>query len=164
LTKVSKRIVIALAALVVAYYCVAGALYLAGFRVYRIPTAGMEPTIRRNEMVVGRLSGSYRNRVQRMDLAIYRIPQAPGEIYVKRVAALGGEQIVIDQNGMTAGGKKTLLPHPVSAPEIGPKKFELTVPAGSIFLVGDNTSNSMDSRYHGPVPLGDVLGYLVFKP
>jgi signal peptidase I len=156
-----KRVVFVLAALIVAYHAVGGILYLCGFRIYRIPTSAMEPTIRKNEMVIGRLSESYKRQVERLDIAIYRLPQAPGEIYAKRVAALAGEHVVIGNEGVSVGGKKVALPHPVTP--AGRGALDVRVPAGSVFLVGDNTSNSMDSRYHGPVPTNDILGYLVFK-
>ncbi len=156
-----KRIVVAVAGLVVVYHLLFGALYFMGFRVYRIPSSAMEPTIQKNEMVIGRLSDSYKNRVQRLDIVVYTLPNKPGEIYAKRVAALAGERIVIDKDGLSVGGRKMPLPQPVLP--AGRMKVDLVIPSGTIYLLGDNTSNSMDSRYHGPVPLNDVLGYLVFK-
>jgi signal peptidase I len=156
-----KRVVVVLAALIVAYHAIGGILYLCGFRIYRIPSSAMEPTIRKDEMVIGRLSDSYRRHVERLDIAIYRLPQAPGEVYAKRVAALAGEHVVIGKDGVSVGGKKVALPHPVVP--AGRGAIDVSVPAGSVYLVGDNTSNSMDSRYHGPVPINDIIGYLVFK-
>jgi signal peptidase I len=32
-----------------------------------------------------------------------------------------------------------------------------------MFVMGDNRSNSKDSRYFGPVPLDSVLGHAVFR-
>jgi signal peptidase I len=36
-----------------------------------------------------------------------------------------------------------------------------TVPAGHVFLVGDNRNNSNDSRYQGAIPQGDIVGRVV---
>jgi signal peptidase I len=102
-----KRICIALATLVIAYYAIGGALYLSGFRIYRIPSSAMEPTIRKDEMVIGRLSEPYKDRVERFDIVVYRLPNAPGEIYAKRVAAMSGEHVVINKEGMSVGGQGT---------------------------------------------------------
>lgn len=39
----------------------------------------------------------------------------------------------------------------------------LQVPEGHVWLLGDNTANSNDSRYYGPVPLGMLEGRIFFK-
>lgn len=53
--------------------------------------------------------------------------------------------------------------HP--GPPAGP--FDLaapyTVPAGDLFVMGDNRTDSADSRYYGPVPRHDVVGEVVFR-
>jgi signal peptidase I len=41
-----------------------------------------------------------------------------------------------------------------------------TVPIRSVFVLGDNRANSLDSRQFGPIPEGDILGYVdyIFWP
>lgn len=39
----------------------------------------------------------------------------------------------------------------------------ITVPAGHVFLTGDNLSYSNDSRHYGPVPLGCIKGKVVAR-
>jgi len=138
-------------------------LYGAGYRVYRIPTDAMQPTIRKGEMVIGRLSEGYRERVRRFDLAIYRAPVEAGGVYVKRVIGLPGEKLVIDESGVSIDGKRLTLPPTVSTDGFRVKRSDLVIPADSVFVLGDFTANSADSRYLGPVPKEDVVGYLVFK-
>jgi len=157
------RIGIILAALVGACLLAFGGLYLAGYRIYRIPTAAMEPTIEKDEMVVGCLSESYRDHVARFDIVIYRAPQASGEIYAKRVVGMPAEKIAIDKRGVFVGGKMLALPSAVSTDGLRLKRCSLVLPSDGVFVLGDLTSNSLDSRYLGPVPKKDVIGYLVFK-
>ena len=37
------------------------------------------------------------------------------------------------------------------------------VPQGHVWLLGDNPSNSRDSRHYGPVPMGLIIGKAVFR-
>ena len=42
-------------------------------------------------------------------------------------------------------------------------KEDTLVPAGHVWLQGDNPANSTDSRHYGPVPLALVQGRVVLK-
>ena len=37
---------------------------------------------------------------------------------------------------------------------------EVAVPPRSVFVLGDNRLNAIDSRYHGPIPFDDVVGII----
>ena len=161
--KILKTTAIVLAGLVAVYFGTLAVLYVAGYRVYRVPTFGMIPTIQKDERVFGRLSDSYRNRVQRFDLVIYTSSHSPGQIYAKRVVGLPHERITIDQNGVMIDGQKLSLPSAVSPAGLGLKMCDLVIPDDAVFVLGDHTENSADSRYLGPVPKKNLIGYLLFK-
>jgi len=109
----------------------------------------MSPAYLPGDWVVGRRVAA--RRLRRGDVVIVDMPptgQAPegrtmlGRLTIKRVAALPGEALPPDVPGSEPG---------------------TSVPAGHLFLLGDNRSVSSDSRHHGPVPTAWVVGRAVRK-
>jgi signal peptidase I len=80
---------------------------------------------------------------------------------IKRVVGLPGDQVACcdAQGRLTVNGvavdESTLL-KPGVTPSV--EQFEVVVPEGSLWVMGDNRPNSGDSRVHGAVPESDVLG------
>lgn len=161
--KVLKILGLSTGGLVLVYYFAFGALYVAGYRVYRVPGNDMHPTIQSDELVIGRLSESYRGRVKRFDLVVFTSPRLPGEVLTKRVVGLSGEHISVDAKGIMVEGNILSMPSAASSSGLSVKPSSLTIPDNALFVLGDNTGNSFDSRFFGPIPKTDVIGYLVFK-
>lgn len=162
--KILRKVAIAVACLVGLYYSGFGILYWAGFRIYRFPTAAMEPTIQRNEMAVGRLSDSYRDKIARFDIAAFRVRlERSEELYGMRIVGLPGERINISAQGVKIDDRLLELPDTINRDGLKIKPCNLVIPKDAVFVLGDNTPNSADSRYLGPILKKDVVGYLVFK-
>ncbi|MFD3947391.1 signal peptidase I [Streptomyces sp. NPDC058579] len=100
------------------------------------------------------------------------MPSAEEKDLIKRVIAVGGDTVSCKEGGKVILNGKTLdetsYIYPGSSP-CGDKPFgPLTVPKGSIWVMGDNRQNSLDSRYHqnlaggGTVPNDQVVGRAVF--
>ncbi|MGW6570177.1 signal peptidase I [Streptomyces sp. NPDC054975] len=96
------------------------------------------------------------------------MPSAEDKDLIKRVIAVGGDTVSCKEGGkVILNGKaleETSYIYPGSSP-CGDKPFgPLTVPKGSIWVMGDNRQNSLDSRYHqnlaggGTVPNEKVVG------
>jgi len=89
---------------------------------------------------------------------------------IKRVIALPGERVTVQDQKVTVyntenpdgfSPDKTLPYGTVITNTDG--NIDLTVPAGEVFVIGDNRKNSLDSRYFGPVPLHDIVGKLAVR-
>ncbi|TDB39922.1 MAG: signal peptidase I [Actinobacteria bacterium] len=89
----------------------------------------------------------------------------PDEL-IKRVVALGGDTVEVFGDSVRINGR----PEPTTYPVImGAESFHIepfTVPAGSVYVLGDNRPVSLDSRFFGPVRLSDVKGKArwIFSP
>ncbi|MFC7405256.1 signal peptidase I [Georgenia alba] len=94
------------------------------------------------------------------------LPQDAGHHLIKRVIGLPGDQVACcdDQGRLTVNGETVDEPYlyPGAAPSEMP--FEVTVPEGRVWVMGDNRGNSADSRAHmgdpggGTVPIENVVG------
>lgn len=94
------------------------------------------------------------------------LPQDSGEHLIKRVVGLPGDTVECcdGQGRVTVNGVPLDEPylHPGAAPsEI---EFSVVVPEDSLWVMGDNRSNSQDSRYRrgdpggGAIPMSNVVG------
>jgi len=92
---------------------------------------------------------------RRGEIVVFRAPDDPGRVYVKRVVALAGDVVRAEAGGIRVNGKPVLAGN---AGAFGP----LTVPPGRCFLVGDNLADSRDSRAFGPVEIGAILGRVLY--
>lgn len=97
------------------------------------------------------------------------LPSDTGEDLVKRVIAVGGDRIAccdakdrITVNGVALDESAYLKPGSTT----DQVRFDVLVPQGRVFVMGDNRGDSADSRYHldvanGSVSLDSVVGRVV---
>ncbi len=132
---------------------------------YKVPTASMEPTIQVGDRVRGRLDAYENGRLpENGDLVVFKYPKDPEIVYVKRVVARAGEKIrVVNQRIIVNGDDRTSVQAPPGkSGSFGGRPFpaeggDFVVPEGTVFVVGDNLSNSTDSRIWGAVPLDHLV-------
>ncbi len=89
---------------------------------------------------------------------------------IKRVIAVGGEEIEMRSCEVRIGGQLLLEPYldptVVTPGNCGGDFGPLIVPDGTVFVMGDNRAGSQDSRALGPIVLDDIVGraFVVFWP
>ncbi|MET8866671.1 signal peptidase I [Nonomuraea sp. NPDC004580] len=134
---------------------------------FYIPSESMENTLQVNDRVfVNKLSGD----PERGDIIVFK--GWDGEDTIKRVIGVGGDKVVccdkqrrITVNGTPLDEESYLYPDDYPSGD----KFDVTVPAGKLWLMGDHRSASFDSRGHAKEPGGgfisedDVIGKAVVR-
>ena len=89
---------------------------------------------------------------------------------IKRVIAVGGEEVEMRSCELRIGGQLLLEPYLdptiVTPGNCGGDFGPILVPEGTVFVMGDNRAGSQDSRTLGPVLLDDIVGraFVVFWP
>lgn len=89
---------------------------------------------------------------------------------IKRVIAVGGEEIEMRSCEVRIGGQLLIEPYldptVVTPGNCGGDFGPILVPEGAVFVMGDNRAGSQDSRTLGPVLLDDIVGraFVVFWP
>ncbi len=148
---------------------------------YRIPSASMEPTLVAGDFIFTDKRyncAGCKYKVERGDVIVFIYPNDRNINYIKRVIGLPGERIQINGEVVTINGKRlskttakqktlnvvqetdgdkswTVIWKKIkNAPQ--PPIYDITIPPGHVFVMGDNRNVSNDSRFFDTIPLIDV--------
>jgi signal peptidase I len=152
---------------------------------YRIPSGSMIPTLSVDDRVlVDRVGHRLGAQPEIGDIVVFHPPTgadsepaecgAPADdapcarptadpseqTFIKRVVALGGDTIAIRDGHVIRNGHREAEPFAAACGGVDgcDLPHAITVPRGSVFLMGDNRGGSLDSRFWGPVPVDWVIG------
>lgn len=129
----------------------------------RVDGASMEPTLATGEyVIVNRLSYRF-GTPQRGDIIVFHPPLAPQEEYIKRVIGLPGDDVEVRNGTVYVNGQaldETYLNTKTNYPGTW------RIPAGQLFVLGDNRNNSSDSHEWGTIAMDSIVGkaILVYWP
>ncbi len=96
------------------------------------------------------------------DVVVFQYPRDHAKSYIKRVIALPGDRIRIDQGQVVVNGKLLMEPYLQGRFADDRSQPEMVLPPGEYFVMGDHRSISSDSRDFGPVDRGLIYGKAVF--
>ncbi|WP_374970015.1 signal peptidase I [Terrabacter sp. BE26] len=123
----------------------------------RSPWAG---TVSRGDVVV--VGPGWAERAERAASSRSEAAQAPTDTsWVKRVVALGGDAVGLEDGRLVVNGAPAVEPWVDEESMDGVWFGPVTVPAGAVFVMGDDRARSVDSRVLGPVLLDELDGRVV---
>ena len=149
------------------------ALFIRTFviQAFKIPSGSMKPTllvgdhILVNKFIYGiKLPFTDKilislNEPEKGDVVVFKFPLDTRKDYIKRVIGLPGDRVELVDKQLLINGRPTEDPHASysmsgSMRMVGP----VTVPAGQLFVMGDNRDESSDCRVWGFVPRPYLIG------
>lgn len=151
---------------------------------FKIPSSSMVPTLKPrdrifvNKFIYGAKIPFINMRLpelrdpERGDIIVFLSPAEPKKFLVKRLIGKPGDVIEIKTPHVYINGKfldeplilKSITYYPRG--EYGKAGKSIKVPAGHYYVLGDNSLNSVDSRYWGFVPEKNLTGkvFLIHWP
>jgi signal peptidase I len=116
----------------------------------------MEPHIAPGEYV---LINTFAYRIgppHRQDIVAFRRDGDARGLFIKRVVGVPGDRVRIDRGRVFVNGSALVEPYVRYADD---RSFgEVSVPAGSVYVLGDNRAASEDSRVFGPIADDHLMG------
>ncbi len=163
---------------VIAVLVVLGTIGLRMFviQTFYIPSGSMLPTLQIGDRIIVDKVSYHLHSIQRGDIVVFKRPPLEPQDFtdlVKRVVGLPGETI------STSGGQVYIDGRLLSEPWLpkGPQSYTTAIPGdphpqfdmpgpvkippGEYFVMGDNRTDSQDSRWFGPIPRSLIVGKVV---
>lgn len=133
--------------------CVLALAVRAVARIYSVPSASMSPTLQPGDHIV--VTRYISDQPGRGDIVVFRHP-AGRDLTVKRIVAIPGDLVEGREGRLLVSGRVLTEPYATEGGSVHiPPQL---VPAGHLFVLGDNRSDSWDSRHWGPLPDSLVVG------
>ena len=147
---------------------------------YRIPSSSMEPTLHcakpapgceaqfSDRVLANRFVYHFRNP-KRGEIIVFKTPPeakvrcGAGGTFVKRLIGLPGETVSERDGIVYINGIELKEPYiAADRRDHEPPRSWAKIPKGYYFFMGDNRSQSCDSRVWGPVPRKNLIGEVFF--
>lgn len=136
---------------------------------YQIPSGSMEHTIEISDKLFSEKISYYFRGPNPGEIVTFEDPEVEGRTLIKRCIAVAGQTIDLQDGAVYVDGQRLDEPYTnglesyplATAPGVA-LEYPCTIPEGHIWVMGDNRTNSADSRYFGPISEESVTGHAVF--
>ena len=132
---------------------------------YEIPSGSMENTIEIGDRVFSEKVSYAFNEPKRGEIVTFTDPSDPNRILIKRVIATEGQVVELKDGKVYVDGTALNEPYTLDKPSENLHSninYPYTVPRGYVWVMGDNRTNSADSRAFGAVPVSSITGRAFF--
>jgi signal peptidase I len=135
------------------------------FQAFFIPSASMDPTLKVHDRILVNKLSYHMHPVHRGDIVVFKrspnMRTTEGDIkdLVKRVIGLPGETIQSTPDGhIEIDGHLLTESYLPPGTQLGPPIPKQVIPPGHYFVMGDNRTDSSDSRFFGPIARSQIIG------
>ncbi len=132
---------------------------------YFVDGISMEPNLHNTERILVDKWSYLFHAPQRGDIIVFAAPPDPSQDYVKRIIALPGDILTIQNTTVIVDGVTLKETYIDPARQGNPYSFKqinnVIVPPNDYFVLGDNRAQSSDSRDWGFVPRNNIVGRAV---
>jgi signal peptidase I len=143
-------------------------------RAFSVPNSAMAPAISPGDYLIRERFTFSARKPRRGDIVVFKTDGIaalpPATLYVKRIAGEPRDRLRISDGKLYINDKHVALSNALGEitylPPAGVERMALqtdvTVPDGHYYVLGDNSTNSFDSRYWGFVPAANMKGRVAF--
>ncbi len=133
---------------------------------FRIPSLSMNPSLLIGDHILVDKQAYSHGKPGREDIVVFKSPVEPSRTFIRRVIGIGGDIVEIRDNKVFINNNKLSENYIIdnnekpsgtemgSSNNVGP----VTVPEGYVFVLGDNRSQSNDSRNWGSLDINNIFG------
>ena len=143
--------------LVVAFALVFGFVQPFIVQAFRIPSESMVPTLEVRDRVLANKFIYRFTEPERGDVVVFESLDSDDTL-IKRVVGVEGDEIRVQGGMLFVNGQLQEEPYLNDEEPFRGYYGPTTVPEDHVFVMGDNRSNSADSRVFGPVPVKNIEG------
>jgi signal peptidase I len=128
----------------------------------RVEGTSMLPELRDQDRLFINKFAYHFESISRGDVVVFHYPRDPSKSYIKRVIALPGDTLRIDEGRVYVNGKRIAEPYVPLRFRDDRSLSQRVIPPHEYFVMGDHRSISSDSRDFGPVERNLIYGKAAF--